>query len=89
MALGGVTNDLPETTRFFIDSAVPRSLPIVETEDTEDASLSSPLPITVPSNPVLVELVLFFLGSGGKTFPGSSVASFLCNFAKSPYRLPM
>lgn len=33
-------------------------------------------------------MVLFFLGSGGRIFPGSSVRSALCSRLKSPYLLP-
>lgn len=51
-------------------------VPIVETEDIEDASESLP-----PVRPLIrfdaVELSLFFRGIGGRTLPGSSVRSLL------------
>ena len=48
-----------------------------EKEDTEEAS--SPVGTTDEK----VE-DLFFLGKGGRTLPGISVRSLLCNFANSP-----
>jgi hypothetical protein len=52
---------------------------MVDVEDTEDASLSLPAPITVLNIVDAVELCLFFLGMGGKILPGNSVLSFLCS----------
>lgn len=79
---------LPPTVRFFIEPAT-RSVSIVETEDIDEASLSSAFPSTEPKRPDEVELVLFFFGIDGRTLPGSSVANFLWSLTKSPYRLPM
>lgn len=80
--------EIPLIVRFRNDSVVPRSVVLVEMEETEDASLSSPFPVKPPSKVEVVELDLFFLTIGGKILPGSSARSFLCNFTKSPYRLP-
>lgn len=55
----------------------------VENDDTEDASESLP-PVIELIRFDAVELVLFFLGSGGRTLPGNSVRSLLCRRLKSP-----
>lgn len=47
----------------------------VDADDIEDVSESLPS-LEFPSIPTVVALDLFFLGSGGKTFPGSSVRRF-------------
>jgi hypothetical protein len=49
---------------------------MVETEDTDEASESSP-PLTALSRFEAVELCLFFRGIGGRIFPGNSVRSLL------------
>lgn len=51
-------------------------VPMVLTEDTEEASSSLP-PVTALSKFDAVELCLFFLGIGGRTFPGNSVRNLL------------
>jgi hypothetical protein len=51
-------------------------IPIVDTEDTDEASESSP-PLTALNKFEAVELCLFFLGIGGRTFPGNSVRNLL------------
>lgn len=80
----------PRTDRFFMDSLSPpvSAAATVDMLLTEDASESSPSPPPRPNRPVAVVLVLFFLGIGGSTFPGSSILSCLCNAAKSPYLRP-
>ena len=62
---------------------------IVDTDDTEDASLSAPSPFMLLNRFDAVELRLFFFGGVGKIFPGNSVRRFLCNFKKSPYLRPV
>ena len=63
------------TVKFFIEFSV-ANVPIVETDDKDDASSSS-----FPRIPFIrfavVELCLFFLGIGGRTFPGNSTRNFL------------
>ena len=80
--------DSPRTVKFFSEEST-APVPTVDTEDIEDASLSSPFPMTLPSKFEAVELDLFFFGISGRTFPGNSVRSFLCSLTKSPYRLPI
>ena len=54
---------------------------VVEAEETEDSSSSSP--------PKLSRLVLlFFRGKGGSILPGSSDRILLWSLTKSPYLLP-
>lgn len=60
---------------------------LVEAEDIDEASESLP-PVMLPIRVDAVELDLFFFGSGGSTFPGSSVRSLLYRRLKSPYRRP-
>ena len=60
---------------------------IVETEDTDEVSLSSPFMLLNRFD--VVELCLFFFGGAGKIFPGNSVRRFLCSFKKSPYLRPV
>jgi hypothetical protein len=68
--------NIPWTVKFFIDGST-AATPTVETDDCEDASSLSPLPITLPSKFEAVELDLFFFGISGRTLPGSSVRNFL------------
>ena len=72
--------DIPLTVRFFSESVTllpPFPLAIwTETEETEDASESHPLEMP-PSKLEAVELLLFFFGNGGRTFPGNSVLNAL------------
>jgi hypothetical protein len=49
---------------------------MVETEETDEASLSLP-PVIPLKRFEAVELCLFFLGIGGNTFPGNSCRSLL------------
>ncbi len=49
----------------------------MDTEDSDDTSLSLPLPVTALTRLDAVELCLFFLGIGGNTFPGNSVRNLL------------
>lgn len=67
----------PSAPAIELSSAGPGSC--VEIEDSEEASSSAVL------NQLVEVDVLFFLGSGGRIFPGSSVRNLLCSFAKSPY----
>ena len=62
-------------------------MPIVETDDIDEASESSP-PLTALNKFEAVELCLFFFGIGGRTLPGNSVRNLLWSLLKSPYRLP-
>jgi len=83
-SVGGVTiacksgnlSDLPLTDRLFIDVLIAGGIPMVETDDTDDASESLPLRTALKRFEV-VELCLFFFGIGGRTFPGNSVRNFL------------
>lgn len=59
----------------------------VEIDEIDEVSESAPSVIR-DSKPDAGVSDLFFLGNGGRTLPGSSVLSCLCNLAKSPYRLP-
>src|SRR5271168_764464 len=72
------SHNSPRTVRFFNDESTPivAKFPIVETEDTDEASSSFP-PITPVIKFVAVEFCLFFLGMGGRILPGNSVRSFL------------
>jgi len=56
---------------------------MVEVEERDDASDSSAPSAVRENKPDTVVLVLFFFGSGGRTFPGSSFRSCLCRSAKS------
>jgi len=73
--------------RFRLDISIPRierlvmevstfNVPMVLTEDSEELS-SSPPPVTALNRFDAVELCLFFLGNGGRTFPGISVRNWL------------
>lgn len=76
--------DIPWTESVFIELVTCGIVPMVETEDMDEASSSSPLPVSPPSRFEAVELCLFFFGIGGRTFPGNSVRNLLCNLEKSP-----
>lgn len=61
---------------------------IVDWDETDDASDSSLASGNLGERrPPAAVSDLFFLGRGGRTFPGSSVRKRLCRRAKSPYRL--
>jgi len=81
--------NIPLTESVFMEEATCGTVPIVETDDIDDASSSSPLPVIPLNRFEAVELCLFFFGIGGRIFPGNSVRNLLCSLAKSPYRLPM
>lgn len=70
-----VDNRLFLIVKFFIEDSV-ATVPIVDTEDVEEASSSS-LPLILLIIFDVVELCLFFLGIGGNTFPGNSNRKFL------------
>lgn len=72
----GGQDNTPLTLRFFSGSDMPPPLPEVviwvEADDIEEAE-ELPPPTIPPNRFEAVELVLFFFGSEGRTFPGSSV----------------
>lgn len=76
------------TVRFLIDSLSPPDSPvggcIVDTEDCEDASESAAPSVMRPRRLEAAVSDLFFLGTGGSTFPGSSIRNCLCSRVKSP-----
>lgn len=53
-------------------------------DEMDDISESSAPSAVRENSPEAVEVDLFFLGSGGRTFPGSSSFNLLCRRAKSP-----
>lgn len=63
----------PRGDNLSIDAGI---VPIVETEETDEAS-SSVLPMTPLNRLEAVELCLFFLGIEGRIFPGNSVRNLL------------
>lgn len=56
----------------------------MDADEIDDTSESSAPSVVRENSPVVVVLDLFFFGSGGRTFPGSSFLRFLCSRTKSP-----
>ena len=68
----------PRTVKFFMGGSTAATAPMVDTEDNDDlSSSSSSRPMAPLMRLVAVELCLFFLGIGGRIFPGNSVRSAL------------
>lgn len=75
------------TVKVFIGSVIPsiwgagRTVDFEEMDDISESSAPSAVRV---NSPVVVVEDLFFLGSGGRTFPGSSPLNLLWRRAKSP-----